>query len=158
MKPGYYSPHFSRLEMVASESAARYGIDNTCPPTLETNLVRLCNDFLEPIRLRWGAMRITSGYRCAKLNGLIGGSGTSAHMEARAADTQYLEHGVTLKQVAEWIIYETKIPFDQVIYEYGSWLHIGIAAAGHAPRREALMIFHGGGYQTFNPKDARVFA
>lgn len=150
------SPHFTRREMTGSETATRLEIDNTPPPTAEHNLARLCNDYLEPIRAWAGPLRISSGYRCPELNRAIGGSVTSAHMDGRAADFEPLSPELSLRRVVFWLVNESGLDFDQVIYEFGAWVHIGIAQLGQKPRREALIIFHGGGYLPFDPRDPRV--
>lgn len=157
MSPGYYSEHFTKLEMRASDTAARKGIDNTPPPEVEADLRVLCAGYLEPLRARFGPVRITSGFRCPELNAEIGGSSSSAHMDGRAADLQPLQAGVTLRHVTDWIV-ASWLPFDQVIFEYGGWVHLGIAREGQAPRRQALMIFRGSGYLPYDPDDARVIA
>lgn len=154
MSATHYSPHFTRREMRASETAARLMIDNTPPPEAEKNLERLCVDFLEPIRAAFGPIRVTSGYRCVDLNASIGGSLTSAHTDGRAADFEPLA-GATLRSVMEWLM-RSALMFDQVIYEYGAWIHLGIAREGRKPRRQALMIFRANRYEQFNPHDPRV--
>ena len=71
--------YFTVDELCASDTAKKYGIDNTPNPTIITRLQRLIN-FLNPIREAWGsAIKVTSGYRCEKLNCLVGGSKTSSH-------------------------------------------------------------------------------
>lgn len=154
-EPGYYSPHFSRREMFASETAARRGIDNTPPAHAEANLARLCVEFLENLRARFGPLRVTSGYRCLVLNTLIGGSSSSAHIDGRAADLQPLRAGVSLKQMMDWVL-ASPLDFDQVILEYGGWVHLGIARVGEKPRRQALMIFRGTDYLPYESADSRV--
>ena len=156
--PGFYTPHFSVREMQASETAARYGLLNDVPALLVPNMIRTCQ-MLETVRARFGPIRVTSGYRSPRLNALIGGSATSAHMDARAVDFEPLDPQVTLKEVVLWIMeHGNKLDFDQCIFEYGQWIHLGIAAGDKRPRREALMIFGGGGYKPFNPADPRVSA
>lgn len=148
--PLLYSPHFSRRELTFSETAARAGINNTPTAAVERNLVRLCTDFLEPLRGRFGAISVSSGYRSPALNAAINGSKTSAHMTGRAADLKPVNPSVRLVDVVRWL-QASKLPFDQVIYEYGRWVHVGIAAAGATPRRQALMIFSGGTYLPYDP-------
>lgn len=80
------SRHFRLSEFTRSATAIRYGIDNE--PDIETveALQSLCVNVLEPLRERFGVIRITSGYRCLRLNEKIGGSRTSQHLLGEAAD------------------------------------------------------------------------
>jgi zinc D-Ala-D-Ala carboxypeptidase len=150
VRPGYFSPHFSRVEMVASETAARRGFDNRPPPTAEANLERLCRDYLERIRSRFGPLRVTSGYRSPAVNAAVGGSATSAHMAGRAADLQPLDPQVTLLEVMDWLA-GSAVDFDQAILEFGSWVHLGIPKEGQAPRRQLLMVSTGSGFLAYAP-------
>ncbi len=155
MKLGYYSPHFSRVEMIASDTAARRGILNLPPLWVQQNLQRLCLEVLEPIRAEFGPVRVTSGYRCIELNKLIGGSESSAHMRGQAADLQFPDPSISMKAVVEWLR-TSGLPIDQVIFEFGAWVHVGIADIDKRPRHERLMIFAGSRYLPFNPDDPRV--
>src|SRR5438874_270924 len=81
------SAHFSLDQLIASEVAARSGIDNTPPEPVLANLRRLAQ-LLEEVRAALGgeAIDVSSGYRSAELNRLVGGSAASAHLDGRAAD------------------------------------------------------------------------
>jgi len=148
--PALYSPHFSRRELIFSETAARQGIDNTPTPEVERNLITLCNTLLEPLRAEFGAIAVSSGFRCAALNAAVRGSQTSAHMTGCAADVKPVDPAIKLTDMTRWIERST-LPFDQVIYEFGSWVHVGIATPAAAPRRRALMIFAPETYLAFDP-------
>lgn len=87
---------------------------------------------------------ISSGYRSPALNRRVKGARASAHMLGLAADFTVPTAGTVL-QVARSIA-ASHIEFDQVIHEYGSWVHLGLAAAGSPSRRETLSIFRGTGY------------
>jgi zinc D-Ala-D-Ala carboxypeptidase len=150
-----YSEHFTREELIGSDTAARLGIDNTPPADVEANLRRLC-EVLERVRAAMGPIFISSGYRCLELNTAIGGSKTSRHMDGCAADTGYANE--SLRTVANHLIEHAQVlGIDQVIYEFGRWVHIGIALPGHTPRHEGLMIFSAReGYLKYDPNDPRV--
>lgn len=136
--------HFTLAEMTVSETAARRGINNTPGPAALENLKRTCA-VLEQVRsLVGGPIVVTSGYRGPEVNAAVGGSKTSAHMTGRAADMN--RPGLTPRQLAEKIV-ASKIAFDQIILEFDSWVHIGIAEAGKTPRRQVLTINNStGGY------------
>lgn len=55
-------------------------------------------------------------------------------------------------------IANSDIPYDQLILEYGRWVHMAIAREGAEPRRELLMIFEQGHYLPFDENDPRVVA
>ena len=118
--------HFDLSEFTRSESAKREGLDNT--PTAEhlENIKILCEKVLEPIRLRFGSINISSGYRGKMLNHFIGGAVNSDHCVGRAADIDMddVGTGVTNKEIFEYI--KDNLEFDQVINEFNySWVHVG---------------------------------
>lgn len=118
--------HFDLSEFTRSESAKREGLDNT--PTAEhlENIKILCEKVLEPIRLRFGSINISSGYRGKMLNHFIGGSVNSDHCVGRAADLDMddVGTGVTNKEIFEYI--KNNLEFDQLINEFNySWVHVG---------------------------------
>lgn len=88
MQNNYLSPHFSLLEFTESQTAKKYGIDNTPTPEAVANLTRLCHGTLEPLREELGLPEvITSGYRCKALNDIINHhSNRSQHLVGSAAD------------------------------------------------------------------------
>ena len=65
--------HFTLGEMLRSGQAIRLGIDNI-PGEVEVEALRaLCQNVLEPLRLQFGRILISSGYRCERLNKAVGG-------------------------------------------------------------------------------------
>jgi hypothetical protein len=138
------SDHFTLEELVLSQTAAREGIDNTPSPEIVENLRRLAG-VLEEVRNLLGgvAILISSGYRSPALNRAVKGANKSAHMDGLAADFTAPRFGTVL-EVANKIA-ASSIAYDQLIHEFGSWVHIGLAVSG-APRRENLSIFTGTGY------------
>ena len=120
------SAHFDLAEFTRSESAKREGLDNT--PTSEhlENIKILCEKVLEPIRLRFGPINISSGYRGKMLNHFIGGSISSDHCVGRAADIDMDDtgSGVTNKEIFDYI--KDNLDYDQLINEHNySWVHVG---------------------------------
>lgn len=116
------SPNFTLAELTKSSTAIRRGIDNTPSAEHIANLRQLCLNILEPIRAHYGSpVRITSGYRNAKLNKAIGGSATSQHCFGQAAD--FSVEGQSNHEVCKWI--RQNLKFDQLIYEFGEsgWVH-----------------------------------
>lgn len=144
------SPHFTLEEMTRSQTAARLGFYNQPNPATLSNLSFLCNEILEPYRVDVGKpIIVSSGFRCNELNKYIGGSFTSVHPLGLACDHTTI--GLTLHAAMHWWLSHLEIPWDQVIYEYGKWIHIG-GSLTNEPRRQALMIFKGSGYLKYDPK------
>lgn len=139
------SPHFTLAEFTFSQTAARCGIDNTPTPEVLKNLRRLAA-LLEEVRGVLGdvPIRVSSGYRCPELNRAVKGARRSAHMQGLAVDFTAPGFGTVL-QVARAVV-RSGIVFDQIIHEYGSWVHLGLAEDGAVPRRQVLSIFRGTGY------------
>ena len=126
--------HFSLEEMTRSDYAERHGIDNK--PNLEiiANLTEMAM-VMERVRMAVGApISVTSGYRCGKLNTAIGGSKTSAHVRGHACD--FVAFGQTARETALKIAPLVKeLGIDQLIFEFGRWVHIGLA---EYPRHQVL--------------------
>jgi zinc D-Ala-D-Ala carboxypeptidase len=116
--------HFTLEEMTVSEYAARNGLKNNPSETAVQNLIILCTNVLEPLRLIvQKPVIITSGYRSKKVNAAIGGSPTSQHMKGQAADL--IVPDMTVEEVFDLIA--KQIPFDQLIEEFGKWVHVSYA-------------------------------
>ena len=130
--------HFSLEELLHSDAAVRHGISNEPSGEVRANLQRLASELLDPLRDAVGEpLQVTSGYRCPRLNKLIGGAPASAHMSGRAADLVWRGHApAELERVARrgW----PQVRYDKLIVEFGSWLHVQIAAPDKEPRREIL--------------------
>ncbi|MDX1982051.1 MAG: D-Ala-D-Ala carboxypeptidase family metallohydrolase [Bryobacteraceae bacterium] len=140
--PKKLSEHFTLEEMILSQTAAREGIDNTPTPEVIKNL-RITVATLEEIRDLLGVpVLVSSGYRSPALNKAVKGSKTSAHMQGLAADFTAPGFG-TVFQVARKIA-ASGISYDQLIYEFDSWVHVGLRVG--EPRRQNLSIFKGTGF------------
>ena len=124
--------HFYLSEFTRSETAQAKGIDNT--PSLEavSNLQYLCQQVLEPLRQWLGKpIVINSGYRCTKLNQLVGGVSNSQHQTGEAADIR-LPDKATGQLYAEYILEHCR--FDQLLFESNGrcqWLHVSCKREGN---------------------------
>lgn len=143
------SPHFTLGELTASDTAARRAIDNTPSEAIVSNLHRVAAT-LEAVRALHGKpLVVTSGYRCPALNQAVGGARDSAHVKGLAADINV--PGISPYDLGSAII-NAGIEFDQLIHEFGSWVHIGLAPDGVKPRGQLLTIKRGTGYVSgWNP-------
>jgi hypothetical protein len=131
--------HFSLESLIASDTAARFGIDNYPTATAYENLKMLAAS-AEQVRVLLGnaPMIVSSGYRCLQLNSKIGSKPTSAHVSGLAIDFTCPSYGTPLAVCRA--IAASGIPFDQVIHEFGSWCHFAIAHKGLAGRQQSLTI------------------
>ena len=138
------SKHFSLRELVVTSSRT---IDNRPTQEIVDRLQVLCEQFLEPVRNQFGAIRVNSGYRCPELNKSIGGSLNSSHMFGCAADIFPLVKGVGIKDIILWVRDKSGLWFDQIIDEASStaiWCHIGMPV----PRKQ-ILLFRNGSYTKF---------
>lgn len=130
------SDHFTLNEFTYSDTARAQGIDNSVPSDVVLmNLKALCRNVLEPLRLRYGKpIRISSGYRCPKLNNAVGGVASSQHVLGQAADL-YVGSREENARLFE-LIRTMRLPFDQLIDEYGmAWVHVS-----YSPRNRRQVI------------------
>jgi hypothetical protein len=118
------TPNFTLAEFTRSESAKRHGVSNQPTPEHIQNIKILCERVLEPIRMKFGPLILSSGYRSKVLNHYIGGSLKSQHCEGKAADLDMDGvDGVTNKEIFEYI--KNELEFDQLINEFNySWIHV----------------------------------
>lgn len=124
------SLHFSKQEFEQSDTAARKCIDNTIPDCLLIEAASTA-EFMEGIRLHLSSVKgaavplvITSAYRCPELNTAIGSLVTSDHTKMLAVDFKAPSFG-TAYDVSKELSKVTEIlGINQLIYEYGSWVHV----------------------------------
>jgi zinc D-Ala-D-Ala carboxypeptidase len=111
---------------------------------------------VEPARDVLGPLRVNSWYRCRQLNLLVGGSPISRHMEGLAADV--VPVNLPLVEAYEALAGHQPWALDQLIFEFGRWIHIGAPRPGMAARHELLMVFDSGQYLPWDPSDRRIRA
>lgn len=122
--------YFTVAEMLKSETADKNKIQNIPSVEVQQNIEELL-EVLDDLREFYGKpIKITSGFRCAELNKLVGGSPTSAHVIGYAADLQPI--GDTFENfkasVLEWLN-KSRVKFDQCIVEKSKsaqWVHFGL--------------------------------
>lgn len=112
--------YFTFRELLHSEVALRNNIVNL-PPRHEAvqvyyNLTALVDNLLDRIRERFAvSMIITSGYRCERVNKLVGGADNSQHMKGEAVDFWF--PGFSHKEMVEaFFEIAEEFDFDQLIY------------------------------------------
>lgn len=85
------SPHFTLEELCFSRTAVKNDIRNIpADSSILFNLSRLCSCVLEPLRDFIGEpIIISSGYRCSRLNKVVGGVDNSNHTKGLSADIPF---------------------------------------------------------------------
>ena len=128
--------YFTMTEMYGSATAKAKGIDNTPPAAVRVNLSALVENILDPLRKAYRKpITVNCGYRCQELNKAVGGVATSQHLTGQAADIT----GGSPEENKKLYNLIKKLPFDQVIYEFGGqWVHVSYSVR---KRREALISF-----------------
>lgn len=152
--------YFTMAEMCRSEEARKRGYKNEPSAEERRNIVELVEQLLDPLRDAWAefcggtlgspAIKVTSGYRSAALNEIVGGVPSSAHRYGFAADIVPANGRLlTFKAFAyAWLLREG-IAFDQFISENEEadgtpeWLHIAIRSIGGEQRRQCLSLYKG---------------
>ena len=133
------SEHFTLEEMTHSEIGARKGYDNTPNEKEVANLRRLCG-LLEKVKEVIGnkPVFINSGCRSKQVNDAVGSKDSSQHRLGCAADIRV--PGMTPKQIISACIL-ARLPYDQIILEFDSWVHIRVLnTEADVPRNKALII------------------
>ena len=141
--------NFTLQEFTRSNTALRLGLSNK--PTKEGIIkLRLLAAFLQTIRDRLGALRITSGYRSPALSQAIGSSANSQHCRYEAVDLQYFKRGKMDNLRIYQTIVDLDLDFDQIILEFGdstqyndpmrpAWFHLSWKISDN--RREVLVAY-----------------
>ena len=145
--------NFTLKELTKSDTAIRKGISNE-PNTDEIEKLKLlCETILQPVRDKFGAVTVTSGYRSPELCQAIGSSVNSQHTKAEAV---YFEvEGVDNADVAYWI--KDNIPnWDQMILEFytpgqpnSGWIHCSITSK--LERKQFLSAYKEDGKTKYKP-------
>jgi zinc D-Ala-D-Ala carboxypeptidase len=154
MKAKQLTEDFSLAEFTHSDTATRRGIDNTPSElqlfNIQTYLapgMQRIRDALNRIRIdeawknnqsplhREIYITISSGFRNATLNTILGGAPNSQHSMGLACDFSAPRFG-TSREICEALIpLADEIGFDQLIDEDGKWVHVSF---NQQPRREVL--------------------
>jgi len=115
--------HFTLDELTATTT----GLYNYPPEWVAHRLFYLATFILEPIRERWGAYTITSGYRSEPVNRAVGGSVDSQHLIGEACDGG--PKVANIDRVFDWLAMASGIAYGQAILETVNqrrWIHISL--------------------------------
>lgn len=164
------SEHFTEEEFTYSDTARRYGINNSLDELHKKIAIHTCQYLLEPLRTLLNQhyncpviICINSGYRGPALNAKIpGASKTSQHCKAEAADlTCYrvvnkVKIKITPLEVYNLIktwVKQGKLSVDQCIYEVSGvsiWVHVSHSNAGKTRDRRQFLKYNNGKYTLDN--------
>lgn len=138
-----FSKHFTLEELIRSSTADAHNVANTPDKQQTKNLQDLAKKILDPVRIAIGhPIKVNSGFRSVKVNKLVGGVSTSAHCYGLAADIVCPRYG-NAKKFAQFVadyLKKNNIAFDQVIYEYGTWVHVGLKHPDGRQRKQVITI------------------
>lgn len=136
------SKYISYEEATKSQTAIRNKIENK-PNTDELNKMKLvASKVFDKVREHFGIpLKVSSFYRCRKLNTAVGGSATSQHMTGEAIDIDADGSSITNAQVFDYI--KNNLDFDQLIWEFGdkknpAWVHVSYKSKGN---RKQILVY-----------------
>jgi zinc D-Ala-D-Ala carboxypeptidase len=125
--------HFSLDEFATSSTALRLKIDNSLPADLEPDawatlaMLERIRAHLSKVKGKDVSVSISSGYRCPALNRAVGGSASSDHLKAKAADIRAPDFGSALTVARELAAHVQDLGIGQLINEFpgaGGWVHV----------------------------------
>lgn len=115
-------------------------VKNIPDETEKARLVKLVDKILDPLREAYGKpIIVTSGFRCDKLNKLVGGATSSQHRRGEAADIRTKEDTPAENKKLWNLIIKLKLPFDQMINESNfDWVHVSYGARNRRQKLDAV--------------------
>jgi hypothetical protein len=125
------SEYISWGEATKSQTAIRYGIDNTPSDAVIEKMRLVANLVFDVVREHFNKpIGVASFYRSPKLNVAVGGAVNSQHLSGEAIDidADIFSNGVTNKQIFDYI--RSYVDFDQLIGESikdngdFEWIHV----------------------------------
>lgn len=133
--------NFTLDEFTRSDAGVRGGITNALPSEL-ADAALMTLQMLERIRAflceQAGhdvPILISSGYRCAEVNELVGGSKKSDHLLAAACDWTAPSFGSPFAVCRALAPQAAALGIGQLIHEFGRWVHTSTRVPGAAANR-----------------------
>ena len=125
----YTAHYFTIVDLIKSTTADRLKIDNQPSDEVRKELeITACKvNLISLIAHAYGAtIRVTSGYRCKRLNQAVGGVKNSLHIQGRAVDFVVSNTEVKHK-LHDALTEETCIKLLGIceLIEYPSFIHVG---------------------------------
>ncbi len=144
------SPHFTWEELTRTGQTALQAANRTEAEQYRAQLTKLATDLLEPIRAKFGAVKINSAFRGPSVNAAVNGAKASQHLKGEAADI--VAPAVCVEELHRWICAESGLAFGQCILEKSApdrpftWVHVSLGT-----KREALVYNGAGKYTPWRP-------
>lgn len=130
------SDNFNLEEFKRSRTADKYRVDNTPPPKVVRAIAYLVCNLLQPLREAYGKpLVVNSGFRCERVNRLVGGAASSQHLKGEAADIACDD-----PQALVACLKQCGLPFDQCGV-YKRFVHLSLKLDG-----EQRGVFYNGNY------------
>lgn len=124
------APNFYYGEAVQSDTAVKHGIQNIPTEAEWKRIESFARNVLQPLRNRFGRLRLSSWFRCVKLNSHpdIGGSTLGFHPTGGGGDIERMDGG-SLMEMLVWA-YHNLPEVGEIIAEHfpHGWVHIGYIA------------------------------
>jgi zinc D-Ala-D-Ala carboxypeptidase len=118
------APNFRYKEFVRSATALRLGIRNIPNEQQWRSIERVAEHIIQPVREKFGPIRITSGFRSVELCRNVGSSSKSNHTRGEAIDFEPVSSNVKLIEIVKWI--HMNLDYREMIAEYfpDGWVHV----------------------------------
>lgn len=133
--------HFSFEELTRTGQAALQEANRKeALPYVER--LKAVAEMLEAVRLRFGPVRVTSGFRGPAVNAAVNGSASSQHSKGEAADIVCA--GCTVEELHKWIVTESGLRFGQCILEKPpgkAWVHLSLGSPWR-PAKDCGQVLH----------------
>jgi hypothetical protein len=138
------SDHFTWAEATTTST----GLPNEPDPAASAALAHTFSE-MERVRAKLGGRAITvhSAYRSPAVNAAVGGVETSQHRRGEAVDFHVA--GLSVPETVK-LLAASDLPFDQLIEEAQTWVHISFTSR-RAPRRQALTMRIVDGRKQYTP-------
>lgn len=118
------APNFRYREFIKSDTATRLGIINEPNEEQWQSIERVAGNIIQPVREKFGRIRITSGFRCVDLCLAVGSNPKSNHARGEALDFEPLDLNISMVDIVKWI--HKNLQYRELIAEYfpDGWIHV----------------------------------
>lgn len=115
--------NFTTNEMVVSKDFPNLARKIVVTKQQYENLILLLQSTVQPLRDKFGAIRILSGIRSIELNSAVNGSKNSDHLHATALDLEFLNRNTL--EAFKHLLYKKELPYRKCIYYPGKdFIHV----------------------------------